>query len=83
MPKIVTTQLTDEIIKDVDEFMKVNGIDRSTAIRQLLAKSLDQWIIERAITEYMNKNISLMKASETAGLSLCMEKVAVDCCNLD
>lgn len=70
MPKKVTAQLTDEIIKDVDEFMKVYGINRSTAIRQLLAKGLDQWKIERAITEYMDKNISLMKASETAGLSL-------------
>ena len=70
MPKIVTAQITDEMIKDVNEFMKMYGVDRSTAIRQLLAKSLDQWKIERAVAEYMNKRMSLMKASEIAGLSV-------------
>ncbi len=70
MPTIVTAQLSDEMIKEVDEFMKVHGIDRSTAIRKLLEKSLNQWRIERAVSEYMNGNISLMKASEVAGLSI-------------
>lgn len=70
MPKIVTAQLQDEMIKELEEFMKVHGIDRSTAIRKLLEKSLDQWKIERAISEYMKGSVSLMKASEVAGLSM-------------
>jgi len=70
MPKIVTAQLQDEMIRELEKFMKVHGIDRSTAIRKLLEKSLDQWKIERAISEYMNGSVSLMKASEVAGLSI-------------
>jgi len=70
MSRIVTAQLQDEIVKELEEFMKVHGIDRSTAIRKLLEKSLDQWKIERGISEYMKGSTSLMKASEIAGLSL-------------
>ena len=70
MSKIVTAQLTDKLIKDVDEFMKVHGIDRSTAIRKLLAQGLNQWKTERAITAYTDGAVSLMKASEAAGLSV-------------
>jgi predicted HTH domain antitoxin len=70
MPKIVTAQLSDKMVKEVEEFMSTHGIDRSTAIRKLLEKSLDQWKIERAVSKYMAGTISLMKASEIAGLSL-------------
>ena len=70
MPKIVTAQLTDEMKEDIDEFMKVCGVDRSTAIRKLLAQSLFQWKIERAISEYTKGNTTLMKASKNAGLSI-------------
>ena len=70
MSKIVTAQLTDNMIKELDEFMKVYGVDRSTAIRKLLEKSLDEWKIERGISEYMDGTVSLMKASEIAGLSI-------------
>lgn len=70
MPKIVTAQLTDEMVREVEEFMRAYGIDSSTAIRKLLEKSLDQWKIERAVSKYMEGTISLMKASEVAGLSL-------------
>lgn len=70
MPKVVTAQLTDERVREVEEFMRAHSIDRSTAIRKLLEKSLDQWKIERAVSKYMKGTISLMKASEVAGLSL-------------
>ena len=70
MPRIVTAQLTDEMVRDIEEFMRAHSIDRSTAIRKLLEKSLDQWKIERAVSKYMKGTISLMKASEVAGLSL-------------
>jgi len=70
MPQVVTAQLTDEMVRDIEEFMRVHSIDRSTAIRKLLEKSLDQWKIEKAISKYMKGTISLMKASEVAGLSL-------------
>ncbi len=69
MPRIVTAQLTDEMVRDIEEFMRAHSIDRSTAIRKLLEKSLDQWKIERAISKYMEGTISLMKASEVAGIS--------------
>lgn len=70
MSKVVTAQLKDEIVRELDEFMRVNGIDRSTAIRTLLERGLNQWKIERAVSEYTKGTISLMKASELAGLSL-------------
>lgn len=70
MPTIVTAQLSDEMMKDVEEFMRIYGVDRSTAIRNLLEKSLHQWKIERAVSEYTEGSLSLMKASEVAGLSI-------------
>lgn len=51
MPTMVTVQLSDEMIKELDGFMKVHDIDRSTAIRKLLEQSLNQWRIERAVSE--------------------------------
>lgn len=70
MPKTVTAHLSDEMVRDIEEFMKVHSIDRSTAIKELLKKSIDEWKIERAISEYVTGDISMMKASEMAGLSI-------------
>lgn len=70
MPEIITAQIKEEMAKELNEFMQIYGVDRSTAIRKLLEKGLDEWKIERAISGYRNGKISLMRASEIAGVSV-------------
>jgi len=70
MPEIITAQIKEEMAKELNEFMEIYGVDRSTAIRKLLEKGLDEWKIERAISEYRDGKISLMRASEIAGVSI-------------
>ena len=70
MPEIITAQIKEEMVKELREFMEIYGVDRSTAIRKLLEKGLNEWKIERAISEYRDGKISLMKASEIAGVSI-------------
>jgi predicted HTH domain antitoxin len=70
MSEIITAQVKNEIAKELREYMEVYGIDRSAAIRKLLERGIRDWKIETAVTNYRDRKVSLMKASEMAGVSV-------------
>lgn len=70
MPEIITAQIKDKIANGLREYMEVSGLDRSAAIRRLLERGLRDWKLERAINEYRDGKISLMKASEKAEITV-------------
>ena len=70
MTEIVSTRVSDNMAKDLEEIEKEEKADRATVVRKLLAKAIADWKLEKALTLYSNGKVTLWKASKIAGLSL-------------
>jgi len=70
MTEIVSTRVTDNMAKDLEEIEKEEKTDRATVVRKLLAQAIAEWKLERALTLYGEGKITLWKASKIADLSL-------------
>lgn len=70
MTEIVSTRVTDNMAKDLEEIEKEEKTDRATVVRKLLAQAIAEWKLERALTLYCDGKISLLKAAKNADLSL-------------
>ncbi|MBE3116702.1 UPF0175 family protein [Candidatus Bathyarchaeota archaeon] len=70
MTEIVSTRVSDNMAKDLEEIEKEEKADRATVVRKLLAKAIADWKLEKALTLYSNGKVTLWKASKLAGLSL-------------
>jgi len=70
MGKTVTSRLSDEMAKKIDEIAESEKLDRSSVIRRLLDKGITQWQEEEALKLYQDGEISLEKASEISSLSI-------------
>ncbi|MDO9288749.1 MAG: UPF0175 family protein [Thermodesulfovibrionales bacterium] len=73
MPKtkelVRTNVMIDKnLLREIDEFAKVQEEDRSTAIRQLIKKSLSEERILIGIKRFQ-EGVSFRKASEISGLN--------------
>jgi len=64
-----TVTLPKELLEEIDRLAKGRLGDRSTIMRQLLAKALRMEKIEEAVKAFQEGRISLGKAVETADLS--------------
>ncbi len=70
MKKTIATRIPIELEEAILEFMKNEGVDKSTAIRRILEMGISEWKKKRAIELYRAEKITLWKASEIAGVSL-------------
>jgi predicted HTH domain antitoxin len=70
MTEIVSTRVSEDMAKDIEEIEKEEMSDRATVVRKLLAKAIADRKLERALTLYSNGKVTLWKSSKIAGLSL-------------
>ncbi len=77
MTEIVSTRVPDDMAKDLSEIEKEEKADRATVVRKLLAKSIAEWKVEKALALYSQGKVTLWKAARIADVSLweMMEKV--------
>ncbi|MBY9008640.1 MAG: UPF0175 family protein [Candidatus Lokiarchaeota archaeon] len=69
--KILSVRIDDDLDQKLSFLMaKLKKNDKSSYIRQLLEKSLTDEMFEVLCKEVGEKNISIWKAAETAGVSL-------------
>ena len=68
---MVTTsvRLPKEIVEEIEKLSKEEGIDKGTLIRKLIAESLREYKIKRALELYKEGKVSLWKAAEIAGIT--------------
>ena len=68
---MVTTsvRLPKEIVEEIERLSKEEGIDKGTLIRKLIAESLREYKIKRALELYREGKVSLWKAAEIAGIT--------------
>lgn len=63
---VIPSDLNDEI----ERLQKILKMDKSTVIRHLLSKSIQEVKIETALDEYKRGKVSFGKAAEIAGINL-------------
>ena len=66
----LSTRLTEKEARELDSFAMVEGMERSSFIKQLLRQGLDAFKFNRAVSLYRAKKISLSKAAEISNMTI-------------
>lgn len=66
----VTTRVPAELFEEIERIQTAERTDRSTAIKRLLERGVEDWRVETAVDRYRDGEVSVGKAAELAGLSL-------------
>lgn len=66
----ISTRVPDDLEEELDKFLEEEKLDRSTAVRKLLAEGLEEWRKDRAVRKLEEGEISFSKAAELAGVSV-------------
>lgn len=59
-----------EIEQHLAEFMRLEGVDKSTAVRKILERGISEWRTERALKLLGEGKVTFARAAELAGVSL-------------
>ena len=59
MTKTITTILSENFFQNLKKIAKVEKVDRSTAIRGLLANAIEEWKKQHALEKYKKEEFSL------------------------
>ena len=65
----INTELTKDILKELDSYAKRHYEDRSTAIRQLLAAILKELSTKETIDEFRNNKLTVREVAQRLGVS--------------
>ena len=66
----MTARLTSELERGLDVVARTEQVDKSTALRKLLSRSLEEWRKEQAIKLYGEGKFSTEQAARFAGVSV-------------
>lgn len=68
---MVTTsvRLPKEMVEEIEKLSKNEGIDKGTLLRELIAESLKEYKVKKALELYREGKVSLWKAAEIAGIT--------------
>lgn len=70
MTEIISTRVPDEMARDLKEIEKEEKADRATVVRKLLARSIAQWKMERALRLYRDGKVTLWRAARLGDITL-------------
>jgi len=70
MTTIMGVRFTKALEKVVDEVVREEAVDKSTAVRLLVDIGYREWKLRKALQKLREGKVSLWKASEIAGMSL-------------
>lgn len=68
--QMVGSRLPPELLKDLETIEKLEQTDRSTTVRKLLRKAIEEWKLEHFARQYGAGKITLARAAHEAGVSL-------------
>jgi predicted HTH domain antitoxin len=66
----ISARVPDELEAELEAYLEDENLDRSTAIRKLLAEGLQEWRRDRALEQLEAGRVTFSKAAELAGLSV-------------
>lgn len=68
--KHVTARIPEEMYEAIERIRDEEHADRSTVIKALLERGIDEWQLEDAVARYRDGQVSLGAAADRAGLSI-------------
>jgi len=68
--QILSTRLDEKYSKEIDMMARDNNLDRSSFIKHLLLKGLNEYKIQSALSRYSKNEITFSEAAKIAGISL-------------
>lgn len=68
--RMVGTRLPLELVRELELIEDVEQTDRSTTVRRLLSKAIQQWKLEHYVRLYGDGKLTLARAAREAGVSL-------------
>lgn len=66
----ISARIPAELEKELEEYMKTEHVEKSTAVRKLLIKSLEEWREEYAMKLLAEGKTTVSKAAEIAGMDV-------------
>ena len=68
--QMVGTRIPSELVRELAFIEEVEQSDRSTTVRRLLSKAIQQWKLEHYVRLYGDGKLTLARAARDAGVSL-------------
>ena len=68
--QMVGTRLPSELVRELAFIEEVEQSDRSTTVRRLLSKAIQQWKLDHYARLYGDGKLTLARAAHDAGVSL-------------
>ncbi|WP_436912098.1 hypothetical protein [Halosimplex marinum] len=66
----ISARVPDELEAELEAYLDEEQLDRSTAVRKLLADGLEEWRRDRALERLAAGEITVSAAAERAGMSV-------------
>lgn len=66
----ISTRVPDDLEAELEAYLDEEKLDRSTAVRKLLAEGLEEWRRDRALEQLADGDVTVSKAAELAGMSV-------------
>jgi predicted HTH domain antitoxin len=66
----ISARVPDELEADLEAYLEEENLDRSTAVRKLLAEGLQEWRRERALEQLAAGTVTFSKAAALAGMNV-------------
>ena len=70
MGQTITSRLPEDIAKDLDKISAIEQLDKSSIVRRLLKKAIDDWYLDYALKLFQEGKISLGEAKDLSKLTL-------------
>jgi len=64
---VISVGIPEELKKEIEEFMREEGLEESAVLRKLLNMAISEWKKEKALKLLAEGKISYMKAVEKSG----------------
>jgi hypothetical protein len=68
--KAISARVPDDLEEELEAYLEAEQLDRSTAVRKLLAEGLAAWQKEHAIRTLDAGEVTFGRAAELAGMSV-------------
>lgn len=76
MGATITTRVPNDIEKKIETISRIEHLDKSTIVRRLLSKAVQEWQIDHALAQYREGKITIGRAAKMVGIPL-REMIAI------
>ena len=66
----ISARVPDDLETELESYLEDEKLDRSTAVRKLLAEGLEDWRRQQALQQLSDGTVTVSRAAEIAGMSV-------------